>query len=106
MYGKRKALAKRTPLFPTTTKLKAANVDVSLSDDFITPSNIIPPSERTLDLLSTPSVTEGETATDSELETGNETETETETDMPASTVSSSEKKGASKRRRMSCDTRS
>jgi len=62
MYGKPKAIAKRTPLFPSTMR-KQANSTASSSS---IPSAIATPAELE---LTTPAATEGDTATETDLET-------------------------------------
>ena len=62
MYGKPKAIAKRTPLFPSNMR-KHANSTASSSS---IPSAIATPAE--LELV-TPAATEGDTATETDLET-------------------------------------
>ena len=70
MYGKRKAIAKRTPLF-SSDSTNTANGPVE--------SSAIPSTVNNLPLrpdfyTSTPAITEGDTATDTELETETEIE--------------------------------
>jgi len=77
MYGKRKAIAKRTPLFPSVSNIK---------HDGPLKSSTIPSMVSNLPLqsdcyMSTPAITEGDTATDTELET----ETEIEELLPTTT---------------------
>ncbi|KAF8816890.1 phosphatidylethanolamine N-methyltransferase [Phlegmacium glaucopus] len=79
MYGKRKVIAKRTPLFPSVSNKK---------DDGPVESSTTPPTASNLPLqsdcymsMSTPAATEGDTATDTELDT----ETEIEELVPTTT---------------------
>ncbi|KAG5645124.1 phosphatidylethanolamine N-methyltransferase [Asterophora parasitica] len=76
LYGQRKAIAKRTPIFPTTRAKSTANAVASSS-------TAPPPEADPADILSTPAATEGETATETELET--------ETEMEFSTISDRKK---------------
>ncbi|KAJ7658493.1 phospholipid methyltransferase-domain-containing protein [Mycena rosella] len=68
MYGQRKAIAKRTPVRPRT---RAATGSSTPSTELLPPLDLD-------DYTSTPSVTEGDTATETDLETETETETELE----------------------------
>lgn len=72
MYGQRKPIAQRTPLFPHGTRGKSTSTPLPVDGS---PSDMV-------DLLSTPATTEGETATESELETETETELEYENSHP------------------------
>lgn len=76
MYGKRKAIAKRTPLFPSNSKQKffaPIASQGSNSPSAVTSATATPRPERgSLELLSTPPVTEGETASETDLETETE----------------------------------
>ncbi|KAF5376745.1 hypothetical protein D9615_007890 [Tricholomella constricta] len=86
MYGQRKAIAKRTPLFPNmrmTATSSSSNSNTASSS--ATPAVEADPA----DILSTPAATEGETATETELET--ETETEYEIHRPDITSRKSSK---------------
>lgn len=70
MYGKRKAIAKRTPLFPSGSN-NEDDGPVELTTITSTVSNLPPHSNG---YMSTPAITEGETATDTERETETEFE--------------------------------
>lgn len=63
MYGKRKAIAKRTPLVPSGTKSPSC---VNVAGLSLNPPLAATRAERDVD---TPAVTEGDTATETELET-------------------------------------
>ncbi|TFK71226.1 hypothetical protein BDN72DRAFT_476146 [Pluteus cervinus] len=76
MYGQRKAIARRTPLPGAKSKSSANGSSSSFKPP---PQNPSPPRQVTLDRLSTPPVTEGESATDTELETETEPECSTPT---------------------------
>lgn len=78
MYGQRKAIAKRTPLFPANSRSKVVLQESSgASSSTVTPGTTTPLVEADLaDILSTPAATEGETATETELETETEIEEE------------------------------
>jgi phosphatidylethanolamine N-methyltransferase len=84
MYGQRKAIAKRTPLFPSrrkSTPLPSCNETASSST--ITSVVATPPVEADLaDILSTPVATEGETATETDFET----EVEIDDDTPVADI--------------------
>jgi len=63
-YGKRKAIARRTPIFPSALHNKSGSIDY--------PNGVASPGGSTPQAnpyLSTPAVTEGDTATETELET-------------------------------------
>ncbi|RDB17735.1 Phosphatidylethanolamine N-methyltransferase [Hypsizygus marmoreus] len=70
MYGERKAIAKRTPLVPNSRNKTSTPASCSTSNT-ATPLFEADPA----DILSTPAVTEGETATETELETEIDDET-------------------------------
>lgn len=67
MYGKRKAIAKRTPLFPSDPNSKENSPKESSKIPFI-----LPP--QSTGYITSPAVTEGDTTTDTELETETEIE--------------------------------
>ncbi|KAF8154235.1 phospholipid methyltransferase-domain-containing protein [Crassisporium funariophilum] len=72
MYGKRKAIAKRTPLFPSM----AQNKGNETAESSTMQSSMGTPTVHAGTYLSTPAVTEGDTATETELETETEIEEE------------------------------
>lgn len=74
-YGKRKAIAKRTPIFPS-----ASRSSIDSPNAVASPSGASTPQANPY--LSTPAVTEGDTATETELET------EIEDDISPSTTKS------------------
>ena len=83
MYGQRKAIAKRTPVHPqSNTPRSSAKTQSGPGESAVNgvSSDALASRRSSLDALSTPSVTEGETATDTELET------ETELDCPTPTL--------------------
>lgn len=84
MYGQRKAIAKRTPLFPSRPKsAPLPSSSETAGSSTITSAVGTPPIEADLaDILSTPAVTEGETATETEFET----EMEIDDDTPITDV--------------------
>ncbi|KAH0580012.1 phosphatidylethanolamine N-methyltransferase [Termitomyces sp. 'cryptogamus'] len=74
MYGQPKVIAKRTPLVPMyRSKIKSASALPSSTNTISGPSTVIEADPA--DILATPAITEGETATDT-----TEPETEAETD--------------------------
>ena len=76
-YGKRKAIAKRIPIFPSASHNKSSSLD--------SPNAVASPSGGSTpqaSYLSTPAVTEGDTATETELDT------EIEDDISPSTTKS------------------
>lgn len=82
MYGKPKAIAKRTPLFPSTMR-RQANSNASSST---IPSAIATPAEPE---PPTPAATEGDTATETDLET------EVEEEMASATANANSTNGKS-----------
>ena len=74
MYGKRKVIAKRTPLFPSSPDsgvASKAGISTSMagtSTSSTLPATISTNDQELGDVLSTPAATEGETATETETE--------------------------------------
>ncbi|KDR78306.1 hypothetical protein GALMADRAFT_245423 [Galerina marginata CBS 339.88] len=86
LYGKRKAIAKRTPLVPTSFQHKVSNPEASGSSTL--PSGNGKDSSLRNSYPPTPGVTEGDTATETELET----ETELDDEISPSATGSSRMK--------------
>lgn len=83
MYGQRKAIAKRTPLFPSRPKsVPLPSSSETVGSSTITSAVGTPVEADLADILSTPAVTEGETATETDFET----ELEIDDDTPITDV--------------------